>query len=397
MRSWMVSGVVLLFACAGTEAVPLSESTIDTLPGGAIEVMSPGPTAWTGTSGWQLVPAGQLEGGVGTPGELINPRDLAIGDDGTVYVSDDDPAVIKVYDSTGGFVRTIGREGEGPGEFRIGYLAVNGNYLLVQDPQVSRASLFDTSGKFIRSWSTSCCFYGSPSVDSRGRIQVRAMNSPDLHASWVLYRYDTLGTMLDTLLLPEPESDPTSWTIRQGDQTRMSLYVPFTPLVRFNFRQDGGVIHGWSGAYRLVMSETGRDTLRVFGRAWTPEALAEERRNREYEERVNDVVTNMEGMDPIEIRNQMDKGQMPSHLPAFETVIQDPTGAIWVMLDADSALTRFDVFDSTGVYLGRVDVPALIPPWQSSWGRNAVYVREEGSDGLPRVAKYRIVRGGADA
>lgn len=392
MRRWMAGAVALLAACAGTEAESLSEATVDTLPGGVIEVMSPGPTAWSDTSGWKLVPAGQLEGGVGMPGELINPSDVAVGDDGTVYVSDADPAAIKVYDSTGAFVRTIGREGEGPGEFRVAYLAVRGSHLLVQDPQIARASLFDTSGAFIRSWGTSCCFYGQPAIDARGRVVVRAMNTPDMHASWVLYRYDTLGTMLDTLLLPEQETKADQWTIREGGRTRMGMLVPFSAQSRFNYRHTGGVIRGWSGDYRLVMSESGRDTLTVFGRAWTPEPLPDERRDREYEERVRSIDDNMDGMDEIDIRNQLDKGRMPSHLPAFETMSQDPTGAIWVMLDADSALTRFDVFDSTGIYLGRVNAPGLIPAWQSAWGRDAVHVIEEDADGLPRVAKYRIVR-----
>jgi hypothetical protein len=383
---------LLVAGCAGTDAIPLAEATVDTLPGGIIEVMSPGPTAWTDTSGWKLIPDGELEGGVGSPGELINPGDVAIGDDGTVYVADTDPAVIKVYDSTGAFVRTVGREGEGPGEFRVAYLAVRGRSLLVHDPRVARASLFDTSGTFIRSWGTSCCFYGQPAIDVQGRVVVRAMNTPDMHASWVLYRYDTLGTMLDTLLLPEQPAKADNWTIRQGGRNMMSMLVPFSAQSRFCFRSAGGVIHAWSGEYRLVMSESGRDSLQVFGRAWTPEPLADERRDREYEERVRTIGDNMDGMDEIDIRNQLDKGLMPSHLPAFESMNQDPTGAIWIMLDSDSALTRFDVFDSAGVYLGRVDAPGLIPAWQSSWGRDAVYVREEDEAGLPRVARYRIVR-----
>lgn len=383
---------MLVAGCAGTEALPLAEATVDTLPGGIIEVMSPGPTAWADTSGWKLVPDGELEGGIGTPGELIDPGDVAVGEDGMVYVADTDPAVIKVYDSTGAFLRTIGREGEGPGEFRVAYLAVWGSYLLVQDPRVARASLFDTSGAFVRSWGTSCCFYGQPAIDVQGRIVVRAMNTPDMHASWVLYRYDTLGTMLDTLLVPEAPSEPELWRIREGDATRMAMPVPFTPRQMFTFRDAGGVIQGWAGDYRLAMSESGRDTLRVFGRAWAAELIGDDRRDREYERGVRQAEAMLGDVDELMVRNQFDKGLMPSHLPAFQSLNQDPTGAIWVLIDADSGLTRFDVFDSAGAYLGRVHAPGLIPAWQSSWGRDAVYVREESAEGLPRVVRYRIVR-----
>lgn len=381
---------MLVAACAGTEALPLAEAMVDTLPGGIIEVMSPGPTAWADTSGWKLVPEGELEGGIGAPGELINPGDVAVGEDGTVYVADTDPAVIKVYDSTGAFVRAIGRDGEGPGEFKVAYLAVRGSHLLVQDPQVARASLFDTSGAFIRSWGTSCCFYGQPAIDEHGRVVVRAMNTPDMHASWVLYRYDTLGTMLDTLLLPEPEVEVPLWTLMEGERRRMTMPVLFSPGTYFGYRRSGGVIHGWSGEYRLVMSEAGRDTMAVFGRTWTAEPLEDDRRDRAYEARIAPIIEG--GTDEVVVRRQMSRDDIPSHLPAFQAIAQDATGAIWVTLDADSSLTRFDVFDSMGVYLGRVNAPGLIPAWQSSWGRDAVYVREENAEGLPRVARYRIVR-----
>ncbi|HEU4801453.1 MAG TPA: hypothetical protein VFS94_12580, partial [Gemmatimonadales bacterium] len=204
------------------------------------------------------------------------------------------------------------------------------------------------------------------------------------------YRYDTLGTMLDTLLLPEPEVEVPLWTLMEGERRRMTMPVLFSPAIYFGYRRSGGVIHGWSGEYRLVMSESGRDTMTVLGRAWTAEPLEDDRRDRAYEARIAPIIEG--GTDEIQVRRQMSRDDIPSHLPAFAAIAQDATGAIWVMLDADSGLTRFDVFDSTGVYLGRVDAPGLIPAWQSSWGRDAVYVREEDETGLPRVVRYRIVR-----
>jgi hypothetical protein len=43
---------------------------------------------------------------------------VAVDDDGNVYLLDSQLNVIHVYSSSGEFMRTIGREGEGPGEFR---------------------------------------------------------------------------------------------------------------------------------------------------------------------------------------------------------------------------------------------------------------------------------------
>jgi hypothetical protein len=45
-------------------------------------------------------------------------NDVVVDDAGDVYILDSQLSEIKVYDSDGAYLRTIGREGEGPGEFR---------------------------------------------------------------------------------------------------------------------------------------------------------------------------------------------------------------------------------------------------------------------------------------
>jgi hypothetical protein len=49
---------------------------------------------------------------------LYQPRDILVDARGFIHVSDYRDAVIKVYDQDGRYVRTIGRKGEGPGEFQ---------------------------------------------------------------------------------------------------------------------------------------------------------------------------------------------------------------------------------------------------------------------------------------
>jgi len=68
----------------------------------------------------------------------------AIGDDGRVYIADGTQNVIHAYNSDGTYVSQIGREGEGPGEFRqIRNLQTEGDHLHVMDMNTSRISTFD--------------------------------------------------------------------------------------------------------------------------------------------------------------------------------------------------------------------------------------------------------------
>ena len=65
----------------------------------------------------------------------------------------------------------------------------------------------------------------------------------------------------------------------------------------------------------------------------------------------------------------------------------------WVLLDdgGSRANARFDVFDSTGAYLGAVPVPREFgDSWRTVWGVDRVATIGEDADGLPVVVVYGI-------
>jgi len=71
-----------------------------------------------------------------------------IDDEGNVYVLDKKYVKIFVFNSEGKFVRTIGRQGEGPGEYKNpNILFFSGNYLIVVD-RGQRVHYFTREGKY---------------------------------------------------------------------------------------------------------------------------------------------------------------------------------------------------------------------------------------------------------
>lgn len=378
-----------LTACGKSDDAMLGTTVTDTLPGGIVSITSSGPTAWADTSGWQLVVDGALDGDVGSPGEFIDPQSFAIDERGWVYVADTKPAVIKVFDDSGRYVRSFGRDGSGPGEFRVAFLAVRAGRVVVHDPRESRTSVFDTAGTFIRSWVSECCYWTRPALDDRGRIAIPTMTPEGASASQAFVRFDTLGNVVDTLLVPEVPVAP-QWIIRQGDAMVMSTSVPYSRGGNLALDPAGGVIFGWSGAYRLAVSDNGRDTSRVFGRAWSAEPIDDAVRDAEYGRRVSGVAKSM-NMDEASVRVQFVKDLVPHTYPAFSGLSIDGRGNVWVHLDQGDAPTRFDVFDATGAYLGRVHAPVPVSPYASAWSDDVMYVRHDTDDGYPRIVRYRIM------
>jgi DNA-binding beta-propeller fold protein YncE len=82
------------------------------------------------------------------PGLFWGPRDLAIGPDGFLYVSDTGNKRVQVFDPDGKFVRAFGGEGNEPGKLQepVG-LAFQENTLLVADTWNGRVQKLDLNGR----------------------------------------------------------------------------------------------------------------------------------------------------------------------------------------------------------------------------------------------------------
>ena len=387
---------VLLSACGGAAASNLAHAVIDTLPGGIPRVTSSGPTAWTDSAGAALVEQSRFNGVEGTTGELGNPQSLAVDETGRVYVVDRKPAAIKIFSPDGTLIRSFAREGEGPGEFRVGFIAVRGGYIVLQDPQVARTSVWDTAGRFLRSWHSSCCYWNNIQIDREHRIYVPSMTAdkPGQKSRGSAYvRWSLDGVALDTVWIPQREEGKT-WTVslKQGgkNQMMMSTSVPFMPSLSSTLHPDGGVVYGWSGAYSIVRSAMGTDSTRVFGRDWSPDPASEARKRDELESQVRSA---KETFGEATVRAAFKLSDIPSTLPAFEGLRVDEAGRVWARryAVADTTRTTFDLFDSTGVYLGPVSAALSMTVWgPQAWTSDGLVAVIEDQDGRPTIVRFKL-------
>ncbi len=80
--------------------------------------------------------------------------DLAVDDNGFVYLLDLQLAEVKVFSPSGEYVRTIARMGDGPGEFRSPrkLFITDDNKLCVMQPSPARMSVFELNGRYVGEW-----------------------------------------------------------------------------------------------------------------------------------------------------------------------------------------------------------------------------------------------------
>ncbi|MBM3771513.1 MAG: hypothetical protein FJW27_09585 [Acidimicrobiia bacterium] len=122
--------------------------------------------------------------GVGgtAPSLFDRPTGVAVASDGSIFVSDghwrnrSNTARVVKYSANGTFLKTWGRLGEAPGEFRDPHdIAIGGSrgYVYVADRLNSRVQVFDQEGTFVAAWKQ----FGQPSsvhVDEADNLYVGA-------------------------------------------------------------------------------------------------------------------------------------------------------------------------------------------------------------------------------
>ena len=115
------------------------------------------------TAPWTLSERETKIGSVDDPDHIFNPiLRMALGPDGLLYTLHEGEGTIRRWTADGGPAGTLGRKGEGPGEFQYPYgVGFFGDSLWVWDFLASRVSYFDLEGAFVGSASVRAA-RGSP-------------------------------------------------------------------------------------------------------------------------------------------------------------------------------------------------------------------------------------------
>ncbi|MEO5799652.1 MAG: hypothetical protein ABIZ70_01540 [Gemmatimonadales bacterium] len=383
MRLPLAAALLSAFAPAATAQRPLAKPVIDKV-GTATRVMNPGPTAWADTNGWKLVLERTIQPAAGQPGELEDPTEVVLLRDGRVVTAQRDPAMIRLYDAQGKFVRDIGRNGDGPAEYQRPVIAIVGDTVVAYNGASGRATLLTLDGKRVREFLTNAHHDGPPiTIDNRGRIRLTGsrVTANQSLAQWIYF--DLKGKRIDSMVPPRAV-EPKVWTVKSGGGIA-SYYPPLTTRSVNAFRSDGAVLYGVDNKYELLLTRTGRDTLLIFGRTGVAAA--------DVPASIRDSLFNLYARRP-ELAGVASKSDLSTHYPLWNEATFDGNGNIWISTGLTNAGTRhFEVFNPAGHYLGAVAAP-FGNFRRTSWTGDRVAVVGTDKDDLPIIRVYRIDRRG---
>ncbi len=338
--------------------------------------------------------------------------------DGKVLVSDGIDETLLRFSMTGGKVDTLGRSGQGPGEYKgpdLLFSMAEGGVLLL-DLGNARLTMFDRNLKYRDSKSIA---RGSPqqgmmmliprATDGRGGIYFEhaafgpgGSSRPD---SGQIVRYDPATEAFDTVAAVKREDVKVS-TSGSGQNRSVSMQmIPFSPRDSWAVAPDGRIAIVRAADYRLEWVTPGGAKRVGPPNAWRPVPIREAEKLEWVGQSADGVsvgVTNnngqmsvtmrrggmrMGGSAPPDTRSQ----EWPEAKPPFVTngVWVSPSGEAWVERSVPAGSGRvFDIFGANATLARRVVLPEgrrLI-----GFGDGVIYTRWSNEDDLQILERYRL-------
>ena len=334
---------------------------------------------------------------------------------GGVLIWDNVLGVLRQFDSRGTFVRQIGRQGSGPGEYRSSNgVAILGDRLLLWDARQGRMNVYDTAGVFVTSWHAMSPAQGPRGLhtDTLGRLYLRgpvmAPRPPDslAHPNAQLVEFDaTSGAAVRSIAVPAAPLPPRVAVMQDG-VPRVFMQLPLSPAASWAWSPLGHVVSSSGEGYAIILHREDR-LVRIERDVPPVRAEADERAY--HEERVTAV---MRRADPSW---RWSGPPVPEYKPFIRGLRVGADGRIWVQryfrgervteseLDARTRPgipamrwrepVGYDLFDPDGRFVGTLRVPAGVTVRYSDGDRVWATVRD--SLDVPQAVRFRLIRGAA--
>jgi len=324
---------------------------------------------------------------------------FALFPDGVIAVFDQTVPAIRLFSPDGKFLRTLGRDGAGPGEYRnasLGLAVDRSGNLLMYDPRNARINRWTRDGTVLPSWRAPGRLYTAQAMqlDTAGNTYLKlTIGQIQANQPWeiALLRLDSTGTAVDTVRRP-----PIA-----GPSPAGGSY--FTPQKLWLVARSGRMISGSGAGYSILVAPPRGTAVRIERVIPQVRLIPAERAN--YQELADAV-----RRDPRVVTSRV--SDVPEAKPYFTELHADLDGRIWVRLSTKGepydpppppaaapgetprpqirwrSPTVWDVFEPGGTFLGQ-----LALPWRTTLADargNQVWAIQRGEDDENYIVRYRI-------
>ncbi|TVR32953.1 MAG: 6-bladed beta-propeller [Balneolaceae bacterium] len=321
---------------------------------------------------------------------------------GRVYIGDRNQRTVHLFEQDGEYQGRIGREGDGPGEFRwVGAMDIHDNGLYVYDPNGGKINLFEvgTGVGNLPEYETSIVIGGDSwndfpeegfmnpgfhSVRSDGSLFLTSRTSPFLYRE----NPDSLGV-----------SRYYRWTGDSSEQPEVffeisepkyivtdMFFIPpqFATRGLATISSDDQIYSANTGEFLIHLHDAEGNRLSSFYYPFEKHELTR-----------SEAVNSVDDID--QLRDAVQSMELPGTWPALRQMIADNSGRVWISVYTGSEnATEWWVLEESGQLLARFKLPDGMSIARVN--KSHLYTRETDEEtGLQKVVRYRIEIGDEEA
>lgn len=298
---------------------------------------------------------------------------FVVADNGDLIAADIKDRKIKVFDAEGNFLRTIGKSGQGPGEFQIpGGLALTpDNELMIEDSVARRLAYFTLEGEFIRNVSVADKMsLLNLVIDAEGNYLGRQLGMEGQKMYFEMKKYDKDLNPVFTMDKVEFDIPIPGSGVKIDIMDMITLYL---------FDSRGNVIYGRNKDYELIVYDKMGKHIRSIRKDFRPVKVTQEDIDMMLERMPSGM---MGGIDPTEMF------EFPKEFPPYQIICLDEQDRLfvrtWIKGEEEGAYV-VDVFDAEGRFISQFETKLDLRLWKG----DMVYGLEENEDGFMLVKRYK--------
>jgi hypothetical protein len=323
---------------------------------------------------------------------------VVLDDKGIIYVCDYKANNLKKFDAAGKYLGTIGKTGQGPGDFNgPAELVFSKGRLYVREGMNMRVSILNLDGSLIKSvpidFQKGYWQIMRPLPDGRIVLQKQLTRREDLNAPQeiILELYSADLEFIKTIYQRQVRLDK-----YVAEPRYVNIPIAFAPSVYWDITSDGKIVLGYSEKYEIEFYDPDKGKISTFSHTYTPVEIAEPDQE-QFFQRITVATTTDRGERSIKrgAPDYMVKNtEFPKVFPPFHGLKVDSQNNIWVILWTSLVQkTRgvFDAFEPSGKFINRVLIENdEYAPSRPFWLPNGFWCIKANSDEEYRAVKYRI-------
>jgi hypothetical protein len=287
-------------------------------------------------------------------------RGIEVDDKENIYVVDRKGNHIRKFDKNGSHIRTIGREGQGPGEFQqITNIQITPEHeLMVHDRYARRLTFFSLDGDYLRTALLKEIQASVVKVNSMRNYLVKTFDFDSVIHSSTFRAATELKVYSSDLAFIRTIAKDKFW----------STNVPLQPRMALRFLPSDLIICGFRESYNFQILDSEGKTIQKISRDYVPIEISKEEKKK---------------------MKLPQSSKLPRSFPAFQDFSVDEEGRIFVQTyerQIDENKFYYDIFDPKGRYLAKI--PLKMKPL--FWKKDKLYTIDESEEGFQFVKRYKV-------